>query len=92
MMLGFLLLMVMGVGGQTGCADGDQQCLSVTPGILSTASDVQMVSGLVQSFVFVESTKRQGKRYRKSIMVTDAEVREFGAFNVLERRRCQPKF
>ena len=55
------------------CTQGDERCSAAR--VLTTASDVKMVTGLVQSFVFVESTKKQGKRYRKAIMVTDTEAR-----------------
>lgn len=49
------------------CSTGD------APLPLTTASDVTMVAGMVQSFVFVDSTKRPGKRYRKSLMITESE-------------------
>jgi len=59
---------------QQDCKEGDQRCSAIGAMTLTTASDVKMVAGLVQSFVFVESVKKQGKRYRKSIMVTDNEA------------------
>jgi len=68
-----MLALVHQASSQAGnCDASDHSCSSGL--VLQTASDVTMVSGMVQSFVFVDSEKRPGKRYRKSLMVTESEV------------------
>jgi len=73
-----------GDGSSNVCNPGDQACGAIQP---------VMVQQVVQSFVFVDSDKNPGKRFRRAVMVSSAEdldkkVAEFCANERIEAGQC----
>ena len=76
------------------CSPGDSTCRSSNAVQVTAADDnVKMVKGLVQSFVYVESDRKKGTRFRRAVMVSEVEdletkVNDFCTTQGIDTQQC----